>query len=150
MRVVLQRVLEAAVSAEGQEVGRIGRGLVLLVGVSDEDDEETADRMTDKICRLRIFEDDQGKTNLSLGDVGGQVLVISQFTLYADCRKGNRPSFTDSGNPDHARRLYERMVHRFAEAVPGTAQGRFGAEMKVSLINDGPFTLSLDSDKLFR
>ena len=105
MRVVLQRVLEASVSVEGEEIGRIGKGFLLLVGVSHEDDEKIVDRMTDKICRLRIFEDENGKTNLSLADVGGEVLVISQFTLYADCRKGNRPGFTDAGAPEKAARI---------------------------------------------
>ncbi len=149
MRVVLQRVREASVSVEGEEIGRIGKGYLLLVGVSHEDDEQTADRMTDKICRLRIFEDENGKTNLSLADVGGQVLVVSQFTLYADCRKGNRPGFTDAGDPKKACALYERMVEAFSQRVPGTAHGSFGADMKVSLINDGPFTLVLDSSQLF-
>ena len=149
MRVVLQRVLEASVSVEGEEIGRIGKGFLLLVGVSHEDDEKIVDRMTDKICRLRIFEDENGKTNLSLADVGGEVLVISQFTLYADCRKGNRPGFTDAGAPEKACALYEKTIAAFKERVPKTAHGSFGADMKVSLINDGPFTLSLDSSQLF-
>ncbi len=149
MRVVLQRVREASVSVGGEEIGRIGRGFLLLVGISHEDDEKIADRMADKICRLRIFEDEQGKTNLSLADVGGEVLVVSQFTLYADCRKGNRPGFTNAGDPERACALYERMIAAFQERVKKTAHGQFGADMKVSLVNDGPFTLSLDSSQLF-
>ncbi|MDO5417947.1 MAG: D-aminoacyl-tRNA deacylase [Lachnospiraceae bacterium] len=149
MKVVLQRVREAAVAVDGQEIGRIGKGFLLLVGVSNEDNEQIADRMMDKICKLRIFEDENGKTNLSLADVGGEVLVISQFTLYADCRKGNRPSFTNAGQPDMANALYEYMVKGFEERVPVVQHGSFGADMKVSLLNDGPFTVVLDSRELF-
>ncbi len=149
MRVVLQRVLEAAVTVEGEELGRIGKGFLLLVGISSQDDEKIADRMMDKICKLRIFEDENGKTNLSLADVEGQVLVISQFTLYADCRKGNRPGFTDAGQPEMANALYEYMVEGFGKRLPVVQHGRFGADMKVSLVNDGPFTLTLDSRQLF-
>ncbi len=149
MRVVLQRVLEAAVTVEGEELGRIGRGFLLLVGISSQDDEKTADRMMDKICKLRIFEDENGKTNLALADVDGQVLVISQFTLYADCRKGNRPGFSDAGQPEMAKALYEYMVEGFGKRLPVVKNGQFGADMKVSLVNDGPFTLSLDSAQLF-
>ena len=151
MRVVLQRVREASVMVEGQVIGQIGRGYLLLVGISDEDDEKEADRMLDKISKLRIFEDENGKTNLSLADVGGEVLVISQFTLYADCHKGNRPSFVDAGSPEKANALYEYMVKGFKERVAAKVQhGSFGADMKVSLVNDGPFTLVLDSKELFR
>ena len=151
MRVVLQRVLEAAVTVEGEELGRIGKGFLLLVGISSQDDEKIADRMMDKICKLRIFEDENGKTNLSLADVGGEVLVISQFTLYADCHKGNRPSFVHAGSPEKANALYEYMVKGFKERVAAKVQhGSFGADMKVSLVNDGPFTLVLDSKELFR
>ena len=114
MKVVLQRVQKASVAVEGQVIGRIAQGFLLLVGISHADEEKTADKMMDKICRLRIFEDDQGKTNCSLADVGGQVLVISQFTLYADCRKGNRPGFTGAGAPDKAKALYEYMDLRRA------------------------------------
>lgn len=149
MRVVLQRVLEAAVTVEGEELGRIGRGFLLLVGISSQDDEKIADRMMDKICKLRIFEDENGKTNLALADVDGQVLVISQFTLYADCRKGNRPGFSDAGQPEMAKALYEYMVEGFGKRLPVVKHGQFGADMKVSLVNDGPFTLSLDSAQLF-
>ncbi len=151
MRVVLQRVREASVMVEGQVIGQIGRGYLLLVGISDEDDEKEADRMLDKISKLRIFEDENGKTNLSLADVGGEVLVISQFTLYAACHKGNRPSFVHAGSPEKANALYEYMVKGFKERVAAKVQhGSFGADMKVSLVNDGPFTLVLDSKELFR
>ncbi len=149
MKVVLQRVREAAVAVDGQEIGRIGKGFLLLVGVSNEDDKRIADRMVDKICKLRIFEDENGKTNLSLADVDGQVLVVSQFTLYADCHKGNRPSFTGAGQPDLAEALYEYMIRGFQAQVPKVEHGRFGADMKVSLVNDGPFTIVLDSRELF-
>lgn len=148
MRAVLQRVTEAAVSVDGREAGRIGRGFLLLLGVSDRDTAEIADRMTDKICKLRIFADENGKTNLSLADVGGEMLVISQFTLYADCRKGNRPGFTGAGAPDAANRLYEHVVERCGNYVKKVEHGVFGADMKVSLVNDGPFTLVLDSEEL--
>lgn len=148
MRIVLQRVAEAGVSVDGKEVGAIGRGFLLLTGVSDEDTEEVADRMADKICRLRIFADENGKTNLSLADVGGEILVVSQFTLYADCRKGNRPGFARAGAPDHARRLYERLVERCRGYAGRVEHGIFGADMEVRLVNDGPFTLVLDSGEL--
>lgn len=148
MKVVLQRVQRASVAVEGQVIGRIAQGFLLLVGISHADEEKTADKMMDKICRLRIFEDAQGKTNCSLADVGGQVLVISQFTLYADCRKGNRPGFTGAGAPDKAKALYEYMVQGFKARLPVVEQGSFGAKMEVDLVNDGPFTLVLDSEEL--
>lgn len=150
MKVVLQRVREAGVAVDGQEIGHIGKGFLLLVGISDEDDQKKADQMMDKICKLRIFEDENGKTNLSLSDVEGEVMVISQFTLYADCRKGNRPGFTGAGQPDKAKALYEYMVEGFRQRVPVVQQGSFGADMKISLVNDGPFTLVLDSKELFK
>ena len=118
------------------------------MGVSGEDTEQTADRMVDKICRLRIFPDENGKTNLSLGDVGGEILVVSQFTLYADCKKGNRPGFVKAGPPDMAERLYEYVVERCRLYADKVEHGIFGADMKVSLVNDGPFTLTLDSEEL--
>ena len=148
MRVVLQRVKHASVHVDGQETGSIGQGFLILLGVSDTDDESIADKMADKICKLRIFEDENGKTNRSLQDVDGEILVVSQFTLYADCRKGNRPSFTDAGAPDHADRLYEYFMERCRMHVEKVAQGEFGADMKVDLLNDGPFTLMLDSKDL--
>lgn len=148
MKIVLQRVAKAAVSVEGQVIGKINQGFLLLVGISHTDNEKVADKMMDKICRLRIFEDEQGKTNCSLADTGGQVLVISQFTLYADCRKGNRPGFTNAGSPDMAEALYNYMVQGFKERLPVVEQGSFGAKMEVELVNDGPFTLVLDSQEL--
>ena len=148
MRVVLQRVKHASVHVDGQETGSIGQGFLILLGVSDTDDESIADKMADKICKLRIFEDENGKTNRSLQDVDGEILVVSQFTLYADCRKGNRPSFTDAGAPDHADRLYEYFMERCRMHVEKVAHGEFGSDMKVDLLNDGPFTLMLDSKDL--
>ena len=149
MRAVVQRVLSAGVTVEGETIGRIGKGFMILLGVSGEDTEETAGRMADKICRLRIFEDENGKTNLSLGDVGGELLVVSQFTLYADCRKGTRPSFIKAGEPEKATRLYEYFMDCCRQHVSVVERGRFGADMKVELVNDGPFTLMLDSQELF-
>lgn len=148
MKIVLQRVAKAAVSVDGRVIGKINQGFLLLVGISHTDNENIADKMMDKICRLRIFEDAQGKTNCSLADTGGQVLVISQFTLYADCRKGNRPGFTNAGSPDMAKALYEYMVQGFKARLPVVEQGSFGAKMEVELVNDGPFTLVLDSQEL--
>ena len=148
MKVVLQRVTHAQVTVEEQVVGKIGHGFLLLLGVEDADTVETADRMVEKICKLRIFQDEHGKTNLSLADVGGELLVVSQFTLYADCRKGNRPSFTAAGAPDEANRLYEWFAERARRDVARVETGRFGAYMDVSLVNDGPFTLWLDTDEL--
>jgi len=150
MKAVLQRVTEASVRVDGEVIGSIGKGFFILLGVSDEDDEAVADKMADKICKLRIFEDENGKTNLSLKDVGGEVLVVSQFTLYADCRKGNRPSFIGAGAPAEADRLYEYFMDRCRTHVDRVEHGRFGADMKVSLVNDGPFTLMLDSRELFK
>ena len=144
MRAVVQRVLSAGVTVEGETIGRIGKGFMILLGVSGEDTEETAGRMADKICRLRIFEDENGKTNLSLGDVGGELLVVSQFTLYA-----NRPSFIKAGEPEKANRLYEYFMDCCRQHVSVVERGRFGADMKVELVNDGPFTLMLDSQELF-
>ena len=149
MRAVVQRVSRAQVSVDGEVLGRIGKGFLILLGVSGEDTEEMADRMADKICRLRIFEDENGKTNRSLADVGGALLVISQFTLYADCKKGNRPSFIKAGKPGMADALYERFMERCRTHVAQVEKGRFGADMKVELLNDGPFTLMLDSGELF-
>ena len=149
MRVVLQRVKHASVQVDGAVIGEIGQGFLILLGVSDRDDEKTADQMADKFCRLRIFEDENGKTNRSLADVGGSVLVVSQFTLYADCRKGNRPGFTGAGSPEEANRLYEYFTERCKAHVGHVEHGEFGADMKVELLNDGPFTLMLDSEELF-
>ena len=148
MRVVLQRVKEAKVSVEGRVVGAIGTGYLLFLGAEQEDTEETADRMMDKICRLRIFQDESGKTNRSLADVGGEILVVSQFTLYADCKRGNRPGFTRAGKPEEAKALYEYIIRKCKEEFPVVERGEFGADMKVELLNDGPFTILLDSEEL--
>lgn len=147
MRAVLQRVSKASVEVDGQIIGQIGKGFLILLGVSQEDTEAAADRMADKICKLRIFEDEDGKTNLSLADVGGELLVVSQFTLYADCRKGNRPSFVKAGEPKEADRLYEYFMERCRRYVNKVEHGSFGAHMQVELLNDGPFTLMLEGDE---
>ncbi len=149
MRAVIQRVRQGRVTVEGRVVGEIGPGLVILLGVGPGDDPATADRLADKIAHLRIFADAGGKTNLSLLDVGGQALVISQFTLYADCRKGRRPSFTDAAPPEIAAPLVEYFAGRLRQAgVPRVETGEFGALMLVEIHNDGPFTVILDSDDL--
>lgn len=149
MRIVLQRVLEAKVDIEGETVGKIGKGYLLLLGVSNDDTRKIADKMIEKVAKLRIFEDENGKTNLSIDQVSGEVLVVSQFTLYANCRKGNRPSFTDAGSPQMAEELYEYVLTKCREIFGGVQCGSFGADMKVSLVNDGPFTIVLDSNELF-
>lgn len=144
MRLVIQRVLEASVKAEGKTVGSIGKGFLVFVGVGRDDTRETADKYLKKLLGLRIFEDENGKTNLSLKDVNGELLLVSQFTLYANCRKGNRPSFTEAGDPVKAEELYEYMIREASRTVPKVQHGIFGADMKVSLVNDGPFTVILD------
>ena len=144
MKVLIQRVKEAAVSVEGREVSRIGKGFLILLGVGKGDTDEDARRLADKMSKLRIFADEAGKTNLALADVGGAVLVISQFTLYADCRKGNRPSFFDAGDPAEAERLYHVFCELCRERISSVGEGVFGAHMEVSLINDGPFTVMLE------
>ena len=146
MRFVIQRVKHASVTVENEVIGKIGRGYMVLVGVCNEDTEAVADKMVDKMIKLRINEDEEGKTNLSLADVGGELLLISQFTLYANCRKGNRPSFIEAGSPEHANALYEYIIDRCKEQVPDVEKGVFGAEMAVELLNDGPFTIILDSE----
>lgn len=148
MRFVIQRVKEAAVRVDGQTIGGIEKGYLVLLGISDSDTEQTADKMIRKMIGLRIFEDENGKTNLSLADVDGSLLLVSQFTLYANCKKGNRPSFTEAGAPDRANELYEYVIGECKKSVPDVQTGSFGAEMEVSLINDGPFTIILDSEKL--
>ncbi len=148
MRFVIQRVTKADVKVEGRTVGAIGKGFMVLIGVSDSDTKEIADKMVKKMIGLRIFEDEQGKTNLSLDAVGGSLLLISQFTLYADCKKGNRPSFIRAGKPEMAEEMYEYIIGKCKESVETVERGSFGADMKVSLTNDGPFTIVLDSDML--
>lgn len=148
MKFVIQRVTHADVVVDGNEIGRIGKGFMVLIGVSKEDDKAIADKMLDKMIKLRIFEDENGKTNLSLDDVGGELLLISQFTLYANCKKGNRPSFIDAGAPEEANALYEYIIEKCKERVNVVERGEFGADMKVSLLNDGPFTIVLDSSEI--
>lgn len=148
MKFLVQRVTEAAVEVESEIVGQIRNGFLVFIGVSQEDTQETADKMIHKLLNLRIFEDEMGKTNLNLAAVNGSLLLISQFTLYADCRHGNRPSFTGAGKPDMADSLYKYIVEACKKTVPIVQQGVFGAEMKVSLVNDGPFTIMLDSEEL--
>ncbi len=148
MRFVIQRVTESEVTVAGESVGKIGKGYMVLIGICDADTEEVADRMVRKMLSLRIFEDEAGKTNLSLAQVDGGLLLISQFTLYADCRKGNRPSFIKAGDPKRASELYAYIIDKCKERVPVVEQGQFGADMQVSLVNDGPFTIVLDSDTL--
>ena len=148
MRFVIQRVKHASVTVDGDVIGKVGRGYLVLIGVCDADDEAVADKMLDKMIKLRINEDAAGKTNLALADVNGGLLLVSQFTLYANCKKGNRPSFVDAGSPEHAEALYNYIVERCRERVPVVETGSFGAEMAVELLNDGPFTIILDSDTL--
>ncbi|HIW83292.1 MAG TPA: D-tyrosyl-tRNA(Tyr) deacylase [Candidatus Dorea gallistercoris] len=148
MRFVIQRVSESEVTVDGEVLGKIGKGFVVLIGVSDTDTKEIADKMIRKMLALRIFEDEQGKTNLSLDTVDGELLLISQFTLYANCRKGNRPSFIEAGAPEAAEEMYEYIIGKCREQVKVVERGRFGADMKVHLVNDGPFTIILDSDAL--
>lgn len=151
MRFVIQRVIEASVSVDQQVIGSIGKGFLVLIGVSQTDTRCIADKMIKKLLGLRIFEDQDGKTNLSLQDVDGSLLIVSQFTLYADCRKGNRPSFINAGAPDLAEELYQYIIAECQSQLPDinrVQHGSFGADMKVSLLNDGPFTIILDSDTL--
>ena len=148
MRFVVQRVAHASVTVDGTVIGKIGQGFMVLIGVSDEDTKEIADKMVKKLLGLRIFEDENGKTNLDLHTVGGSLLLISQFTLYADCKHGNRPSFIKAGKPDMANEMYEYIIAKCREQVETVETGEFGADMKVELLNDGPFTILLDSDQL--
>ena len=148
MRFVVQRVTHASVTVDGNVIGKIGQGFMVLIGVSDEDTRETADKMVKKLLGLRIFEDENGKTNLDIHTVGGSLLLISQFTLYADCKHGNRPSFIRAGKPDMANAMYEYIIAKCREQVEIVETGEFGADMKVELLNDGPFTILLDSDQL--
>lgn len=148
MRFVIQRVKHAEVTIGGEVTARIGRGFLVLVGVSDTDTREIADKMVKKMTGLRIFEDENRKTNLSLADVDGALLLVSQFTLYADCKKGNRPSFIKAGKPDMANEMYEYVIARSRENINVVETGSFGADMKVELLNDGPFTILLDSDEI--
>ena len=148
MRFVIQRVTEASVTIDGEISGKIGKGYLVLIGVADTDTKEITDKMIRKMIGLRIFEDEQGKTNLSLADVDGGLLLVSQFTLYANCKRGNRPSFVKAGDPDMAKSLYEYIISKCRNEIEVVEHGEFGADMKVELVNDGPFTVLLDSDEL--
>ncbi len=148
MKFLIQRVQHASVTVDESVIGKIGHGLLVFVGVSDTDNEQIADKMIDKLVKLRIFDDEDGKTNLSIADVNGEFLIVSQFTLYANCRKGNRPSFTDAGKPDKANTLYEYILKHVEEKGFKVEHGEFGADMKVELLNDGPFTVILDSKEI--
>lgn len=145
MRAVIQRVASAGVAVDGEEIASIGRGMLVLLGVTHEDDESHVTAMADKLAGLRIFDDEAGKMNLSVGDANGEFLIVSQFTLYGDIRKGRRPSFTDAARPDKAERLYERLVEELKGRGFWVQTGRFGARMEVRLVNDGPVTLLFDT-----
>ena len=148
MKFVIQRVNYAQVSSGDRILGKIGKGFLVLIGIGKDDTPAIADKFIKKMIQLRIFEDSEGKTNLSLKDVGGEILLVSQFTLYANCRKGNRPSFIEAGDPKEARALYEYIIKKTKEQVPVVEQGEFGAEMKVLLENDGQFTILLEDSQL--
>lgn len=149
MKFVIQRVSEAACRIDGKVSGEISRGFLVLIGISNEDTKEIADKMIKKLINMRIFDDENGKTNLDLASVGGELLLISQFTLYADCKRGNRPSFVNAGTPDMAESLYDYIVEDIRSKVDSKVEtGVFGADMKVSLVNDGPFTIILDSKEI--
>lgn len=149
MRFFVQRVKEACVTVDNQITGQIGCGYLVLVGIKEGDDEAIADKMLDKLLKLRIFRDENGKTNCSITDVDGELLIVSQFTLYADCRKGNRPSFTSAGSAEYANHLYEYILHEIAQRGFPVQHGIFGADMDVSLINQGPFSVLLDSEEMW-
>ena len=148
MRFVIQVVQRASVTIEQEVTGSIGKGLLVLCGIAETETKEIAEKMVRKLCNLRIFEDEQGKTNLSLADVSGELMIISQFTLYADCKKGNRPSFVKAGSPQMASPMYDFVLQEAEKYVAGVQRGVFGADMKIELVNDGPFTIILDSDEI--
>ncbi|MCM1235717.1 MAG: D-aminoacyl-tRNA deacylase [Ruminococcus flavefaciens] len=148
MKFLIQRVEKADVKVDSNIIGSIGKGFLVFVGINQSDTTQIADKMVHKLLNLRIFRDDNGKTNLNLMSVDGGLLIISQFTLYADCKHGNRPSFINAGNPDMANNLYEYIITKCKETVKNVQHGEFGADMTVSLINEGPFTIMLDSDEL--
>ena len=148
MKFVIQRVNNASVTIDEKIVGKINKGFLVLIGVSNDDTKEIADKMIKKLIGMRIFEDENGKTNLALADVDGELLLVSQFTLYANCKKGNRPSFINAGAPDMANEMYEYIIGKCREMVKVVETGEFGADMKVKLENDGPFTIVLDSEQL--
>ena len=147
MRLVIQRVSEAKVEVDNKVVGKIGRGFLVLLGVGQEDNEEKANFLVEKLCNLRVFRDENEKMNLSIKDIDGELLIISQFTLYADCKKGNRPSFVNAAEPKFANNLYEYFINKCKEKVKNVEKGIFGADMKVSLINEGPVTILLEKER---
>ena len=149
MKFVIQCVKNASVTVDGKVTGSIGHGFLVLCGISGTDTREIADKMVKKLCALRIFKDENGKTNLSLMDIKGELLIVSQFTLYADCKSGNRPGFSNAGSPEMAEEMYNYVLKKAGECVPDVQKGIFGAYMQVSLLNDGPFTIVLDSKELF-
>ena len=148
MKFVIQRVTHASVTVDRDVLGKIEKGFMVLIGIEDSDTQAVADKMISKMLGLRIFEDEEGKMNLALKDVGGGLLLISQFTLYADCKKGNRPSFVKAGKPDMAEPMYEYIIEKCREQIKNTQKGQFGADMKVELLHDGPVTIVLDSHEL--
>ncbi len=148
MKFIIQRVTHAEVCVHQETIGEIGKGFLVFIGVTKEDNQEIADKLIRKLINLRIFEDEHGKTNLSLQDVSGELLLVSQFTLYADCKKGNRPSFIRAGDPELANFLYEYIIAECRKQIPIVQTGSFGADMKISLLNDGPFTILLDSEEI--
>ncbi|MCI7322582.1 MAG: D-aminoacyl-tRNA deacylase [Lachnospiraceae bacterium] len=148
MKFIIQRVTQAKCEVDKVVTGQIQKGFCVLIGISETDNEQIADKMMKKLLGMRIFSDANGKTNLSLQDVDGELLLISQFTLYADCRKGNRPSFVHAGNPELAKRLYEYIINQCKLQVPVVQTGIFGADMRITLTNEGPFTIVLDSEEL--
>ena len=150
MKFVIQRVNHASVKVDGNVVGKIDKGYMVLIGISENDTKDIAAKMIKKMIGLRIFEDENGKTNISLKDVSGELLLISQFTLYADCKKGNRPSFINAGKPDMANEMYEYIIEQCKKEISVVEKGIFGADMKVSLENDGPFTIVLDSKEIIK
>ncbi len=148
MRFVIQRVSYSTLKIDGKVYASTNKGLLTLCGISNDDTKEIADKMVKKLCNMRIFEDENGKTNLSLKDVDGKLMIVSQFTLYADCRHGNRPGFTNAGKPEIASPLYDYVIEKAGEYIEDVQHGVFGADMKIELLNDGPFTIILDSDDL--
>lgn len=148
MKFVIQRVKHASCTVNNKITGEIADGLLVFIGISNQDTKEIADKMINKMLNLRIFADENDKTNLSLQDICGSLLLISQFTLYADCKKGNRPSFVNAGSPDFANEMYEYIIHSCREQNQTVETGIFGADMKIELLNDGPFTIVLDSDEI--
>ena len=148
MRFVIQRVTHSSVTVGGKVIGKIGKGFMVLIGVEDSDTKAIANKMVSKLIGLRVFQDENDKMNLSLKDVSGELLLISQFTLYADCKKGNRPSFIRAGKPDMANEMYQYIINECKKEIPVVEQGEFGADMKVELLNDGPVTIILDSNDI--